>query len=397
MNKESERTNRYSKRKWWARRLAALIPIVMVLGLFLPAPVQAEGGIAISGNFYRQEFRLFPGESLISPDIYVMAFNNSDTDMLIKMSTQVPPGVNLILSPVEFTLPPGGQQKIEVGIELSSDAVPGKYEVGITADSYPEAAEEGFTLAGAAQQEADLIIFGEAGSVSIVTLTHEGEPFPAIVRLFEQIEAESILCGYSDTGTLDMRLVPGDYVVEAYLEDTKVAEESFTLAADEEKNIILTARTAFIVGFSAVPNFYTESKELAFANLQYTIKNIYQPLDDIEVILKVNLDGAVLDEISIFSLSTLSTGNTGASYNNYIPLQGWEGGTYGFKLDLLVGGELYTTSLEEELEVTAPPAALMVSWAVLGGTIGVILIIGALILSIILVRRRRALRNSGQR
>ncbi len=148
MNKESERTNRYSKRKWWARRLAALIPIVMVLGLFLPAPVQAEGGIAISGNFYRQEFRLFPGESLISPDIYVMAFNNSDTDMLIKMSTQVPPGVNLILSPVEFTLPPGGQQKIEVGIELSSDAVPGKYEVGITADSYPEAAEEGFTLAG---------------------------------------------------------------------------------------------------------------------------------------------------------------------------------------------------------------------------------------------------------
>ena len=397
MNKESEWMTRYSKRKWWVKQLAALIPIVMVLGLLLPAPVHAEGGIAISGNFYCQHFRLFPGESLNSPDIYVMAFNNSDIPMRVGMSTQVPPGVELILSPVGFTLLPGGQQKVEVGIELSPEAVPGEYEVGITADSYPEAAEEGFILAGAAQQEAKLTIFGEAGSVSLVTLTHEGEPFPAIVRLFEKIESDSILCGYSETGTLDMRLVPGDYVVEAYLEDTKVAEESFTLAADEEKSITLTARTAFIVGFSAVPNYYTESKELAFANLEYTIKNIYRPLEDIEVILKVNLYGAVLDEISIFSLSTLSTGNTAASYNNYIPPQGWKSGTYTFQTELYVGGKLYTTSLEEELEVTAPPAALMVSWTVLGGIIGAVLIIIAVIASLILVRRRRALRSLGQR
>jgi len=400
MNIELERITRYSKRKWWLRHLAALIPIVMMLALFLPAPVYADGGIAISGNFYRQHFRLFPGESLISPDIYVTVFNNSEDGMRVKMSTQVPPGVEFILSPVEFTLPPGEQQKIEVGIELSPEAVPGEYEVGITADSYPETAEEGFMLAGAAQQEADLTIFGEAGSVSIVTLTHEGEPFTGVVRIFEQLESKSNLCGFSNTGTLDMRLAPGDYVVECYLEDTLVAEDSFTLAADEEKEITLIARAAFIVGVSAVPNYYTESKELAFANLEYTIKNIYQPLDDIEVVLKVNLDGTMLDEISIFSLSILNTGNTRASYNNYTPPDGWESGNYGFIMELYVQGEPYNQSeevlLPTKIAQAGPPGGIVtepedagtaINWPIVGGIIGGVMLI---VIIVAVIRKRRS-------
>lgn len=401
MNKELERMTGYLKRKWWLRSITALIPIVMLLGLFLPAPVLADGGIAISGNFYRQDFRLFPGESLISPDIYVTAFNNSDTDMRIEMSTQVPPGVNLILSSVDFILPPGGQQRIEIGIELSPDAIPGKYEVGITADSYPETAEEGYILAGAAQQEADLTIFGEAGSVSIITLTNEGEPFTGIVRLYEQIESESNLCGFSNTGTLDMRLAPGDYVVECYLEDILVAEDSFSLAADEEKSVTLIARTAFVVGFSAVPNYFVESKELAFANLEYTIKNIYQPLDDIEVVLKVNREGTLVDEISVFSLSTLSTGNTAASYNNYIPPEGWESGDYGFIMELYVQGELYNQSeevlLSTKIAQAEPPGGIVTepedadiatNWPMVGGIMG-----GVVVIVIVAVLRRKRRRN----
>jgi len=51
----------------------------------------------------------------------------------------------------------------------------------------------------------------------------------------------------------------------------------------------------------------------------------------------------------------------------------------------------------EVIEVTAPSAVPMVSWAVLGKIIGGILIIVAVIVSAILVRRRRALKSSGQR
>ncbi len=374
----------YSERKWGARCLAPLILIVLGLSLLLPAVAQAGGGIAISGSFYRQHFRLLPGESLSTPDIYVEVFNNSDSPMRVGMSTQVPPGVELTLSITEFQLPPGGQQRVEVGITVSPEAVPGEYVVAITADSYPEG--EGFVLAGAAKQQAKLTIFGEAGTVSIVTVTHEGEPFPAMVRLYALVEGERILCGYSETGRLEMRLAPGDYLVEAYFNDTNVAEDSFTLAADEEKNITLIARTAYIVGFSAVPNYYTESGELAFVKLVYTIKNIYQPLEDAEVILKVSLDGAALDEISVFSVSPLNTGNTAASYNNYVPPRGWRSGTYGFKLELLVGGELYTTSLEEKLSVELLPA---VNLALIGG-ISAAVTGGAVAYYIGRRRRRRA-------
>lgn len=48
----------------------------------------------------------------------------------------------------------------------------------------------------------------------------------------------------------------------------------------------------------------------------------------------------------------------------------------------------------EVMEVTAPPAAPVVSWAVLGIIIGAILIIIAAIASVILLRRRRAVRSS---
>ena len=51
----------------------------------------------------------------------------------------------------------------------------------------------------------------------------------------------------------------------------------------------------------------------------------------------------------------------------------------------------------EVMQVTAPPAAPVVSWAVLGIIIGAILIIIAAIVSVMLVRRRRALRSLGQR
>ena len=101
----------YSERKWRTRLLAPLILVVLAFSLLLPAPAQAGGGIAISGNFYRQNFSLFPGESLSTPDIYVQVFNNSDSTMLVSMSTQVPPEVELTLSTAEFQLAPGGQQR----------------------------------------------------------------------------------------------------------------------------------------------------------------------------------------------------------------------------------------------------------------------------------------------
>lgn len=370
--------------KWWARRLAHLIPIILVLSLVLSTPVQA-GGIGISGTFSGQHFQLVPGESLSAPDIYVVVFNNSDSEMRVKLTPQTPSGVELILSTVDFLLPPGSQQRIEVGVSVDLEAAPGEYILTLTAEACPEG--EGIKLAGAAQMQAKLTIFGEAGRLLLSTVTTEGEPFRATVKLYRKAEGQTLPCGHSETGKLEARLTPGDYLAEAYLQDTKVAEESFTLAADEEKEITLVARTVFIAGFTVVPNYYTETGELAFAKIVYTINNLYQPLKEVKAILEVKLEGQAVEEVELISLPSLDVGQTGGS-SNYVPTEGWQSGTYSFKIELYSQGKLYTQSLAQEMSAEAAEGgSTAINWPLIGGIVGGVVVIIALVM---LLRRRRA-------
>lgn len=91
-----------------------------------------------------------------------------------------------------------------------------------------------------------------------------------------------------------------------------VREES-SLQADETKDIAVVVHTAFTYGFSAVPNYYEYTGEIAFVNLVYTIKNIYQPLPRIRATLRVSLDSELLEE-EIISLPTLDVGSIEGSY-----------------------------------------------------------------------------------
>ena len=369
--------------KRWARHLAHLILIIVALSLVFTAPVQA-GGIGISGTFSGQHFQLVPGESQSTPDIYVVVFNNTDSDMRVKLTPETPFGVELILPMMDFLPASGSQQRIEVGVTVSPEAAPGEYTLTLTAEACPEG--EGIKLAGAAQMQAKLTIFGEAGRLLLSVIAPEGEPFSAIVKLYRKAEGQSIPCSHSETGKLETRLTPGDYLAEAYFEDTKVAEESFSLAADEEKEITLVARTVFLAGFSVVPNYYTETGKLAFAKVLYTINNIYQPLKDVKAILEVTLEGQAVEEVELISLPSLDVGQTGGS-SNYVPTEGWQGGTYSFKIELYSQGKLYTQSLAEEM--SAEPAeggTAVINWPLIGGIVGGVVLIAL----VILLRRRRA-------
>ncbi|MFC2002108.1 hypothetical protein ACFLUZ_06390 [Chloroflexota bacterium] len=150
-------------------RLRSLVyPIIVAITLLsfaLPTPVAARG-LAISGTFYRQHFQLFPGETLRTPDIYLVVFNREDEDIRVKLTTQAPPGVEIMLDQSYFPIPPGEQRKIEVGVSIGTEAVPGEYLLAIGAEIQP-AEGEGITIVGAAEQRAKLTILGEAGPVQI--------------------------------------------------------------------------------------------------------------------------------------------------------------------------------------------------------------------------------------
>ena len=115
------------------RGVSCLALLFLLAGLCWSLPVQAAGGFAMSGSFYAQDFELPQGSSLKTPGVYVVVFNNTDDDIDVRMTTETPPAVKLILTEDDFQLKAGQQNKVEISVEVGQEAIPGEYKIGITA------------------------------------------------------------------------------------------------------------------------------------------------------------------------------------------------------------------------------------------------------------------------
>jgi hypothetical protein len=373
---------------------------IACLCLMTPVAVLAQG-VGLSGNFYRQYFEMAPGETSASSDIYVVVFNNGDSPVNIDMVTEAPDGVTIALSQDEFTLDAGKSQTVNITVQVGQQAVAGEYTLSVSADVYREGT--GIKITGGGQQQAKLSILGEAGKINISSVTHDGKSFPALIYIYKSISGELTEVRTPETGNMETRLNPGDYIAQAKYSNITIAQESFTLASNEEKSITLVCSTLNIEEFAVTSNLSADNR-LTSAKISYTINNIYQPLDNVSAMLYAAYKGQTLDEIEIVSFSTLDAGSRSGSYN-YIPAAGWQSGSYTFVLKLKVGDDFYDTSDEKILESNAgtvstqsthntqttqsgeitPPFGL--TWLTLGLIAGGILLL--LILIIILVKRRK--------
>ena len=371
------------------------------------APVQAQGGFAMSGSFYAQKLELPLGASIRTPDIYVVIFNNSSEAINVKITTNVPQGVTLVLSEYIFPLGANSQKKLDVGIDIGMEAVPGDYEIGVTAQPYKEGVE-GIQIVGGASQEADLTISGEVGIVDISTVSTNGAPVPAQIVLIRAYEQDSFEMARTETGSLVTNVAPGNYVTRAYVAGRELAVESFSVAANEQKTLSLTIKTVYFEGFEIVPLNQTDTGKLVMVHVVATVKNLLDAFDAVKVNLFVSSE-TQQESANLINLSRLEKGDLELS-NNYMPADGWRQGIYIFKLELEVGGQIYTTSNAKTLKVdemgktslvgtsdatesitstpTSPAEAESESsntWLIIAGAaVGVLLII-----TIILLARRR--------
>ncbi len=368
------------------RATSTLLPLLSILIAMAPQPVQAAGGIGMAGTFYAQDFEIPQGAEVSNESIYVVVFNESDSEFTVHLTATAPEEVELLLSEQDVPLQPGEQIKIYIGVRVGEDAVPGEYKLTITAEGRPSGSEQGIQIMTAVAQEASLKVTGEAAWLAVAVVSPSGYPVVAAVRLFKEIQGTLREFASSQTGTLEAKVSLGRYIVRAYVGGKKLAEETVDItAANERKEVTLVVKTVYFANFGFVRHYYTETGELAFAKVVYQVSNLYQPMADVKLVLKVSLDGEALEEILLLSLSELSLGDIGGSWE-YTPHQGWEGGTYAFQGELYVGGKLYATSLPEELEVTAPSAAV-VNWPLIGGIIG-----GVVVVALIVVQTRRRIR-----
>jgi len=375
--------SRFHTRGRGAISLASLL-VLTCLYLTCPCcvlPAQAEGGVALSGSFYAQTFELPQGSSLTAPDVYVVVFNNSDGDFGVRMTTQAPFGVKLILSEEDFLLKPGEHKRVEIGVEVSLDAAPGEHEVSVTAEPYQEG-EGGIQIMGAAGQSARLVVVGESASATVQTVSPEGEPVPGVVRLFKILAGQRYEVAYSETGVVQVVIAPGSYVAAGYIAGEKLAEESFEVAANDQKMVSLILETVYFESFGLVPNYSRATDELVFAQVVYTVKNLYRPVKTAEIILHVSLNGISVDEVSLATLNPLEMGRVSLNYN-YVSSEGWRSGTYSFKLELLLEGKSCATTLEERLSVAEESVAtrsteiVAINPALIGGVVATVVVMAA--------------------
>ncbi len=370
----------------------ALGVVIFLAGLEIaPMLASAQGaGIALTGTFGWQRYEVVPGMSISTPAAYVNVQNTGKLPLQVTMFSNTPAGVNIIFSEDEFTLPAGGGKRVDITVEVLPDAVPGEYTLSVAAEGRVNVEGGGeVKIAAAAGQEAPLIITGESAKVIVQTLNPKGDPIPIKVFLAKITGDSESQVGYSETGLLEIRVTPGQYHTWAYLAERKVADERFTIAANEEKTISLTVSTAYFSGFTLTPGYYTETGKLASVKIFYHINNVYELITDVELILKVSLNGEALEEVSLLSLSQLDLGDISGTWD-YTPPQGWEDGIYTFQAELYVGGKFYATTLEEQLEVAAPTAVTAPFNLLLIISIGAgVIIVGMAILLVVLLRRRR--------
>ena len=323
--------------------------MLWLCGLLVPAPMLAQGGLAISGSFHNQDFVIPQGSSISGPSIDVVVFNNGIEAINIKMTSQAPPGVTISLSEQNFTLGPAEQRQVLVGVAVAATVAPGQYDLNIAAQSYIEAAN-GIQIAGAAGQNAKLTVTGESAQVTLQALSPDGQPIVATVRLYRVVNGQDLEVASSQTGNLQTTVVPGSYTADSYVGGQQVAEQSFTLAANDKITVNLSGATVYFASFGVVPNYDKDSGKLAFVQVVYTIKNLYQQVNTGDILLQVSFNGTPLAPITLNTLSPLAVGSAGLN-SNYVPNGGWVDGSYDFKLDLNLDGKYYTSSTVAHLDV----------------------------------------------
>ena len=296
---------------------------LMMLGI---QSVHAQGGFAVSGTFAGYQYKLIAGERITSENVYATFRNNYDIEIDVQLVYEAPEGVEFLVDEDIITIPAGQTVRIPIGIALADSVVPGDYIISVFAQVLPDQTQ-GVTLVGSAGLNARLSVFGEAGRVTIRSLTTRGDRFTASIELFRIEEDGRLFSVATAENELSDRVVVGNYVARSYYQGRTIGEEFFTVNNNDNLTILLIARTVFIRSFIVEPVFFEDRNILSSATVSYSLENIYEVINNIKLDLVVRLDGEVVETTEMFLVPVLNPGRTEGRFN-YIPRQGWQAGRY---------------------------------------------------------------------
>lgn len=314
---------------------------LVALILFMPfQAIRAEGGFGVSGNFSSYSYKMVPGETLFTPDVSVLFFNNYDHPITVELlptltnadgsPTTVEDRIRFIIDDSTITIPAESTLEVPLGIELDESAPAGEYLIGLSAEVVPDSVD-GIAVTGSAELQTELTVFGEAGDISIQTLDMFDAELPVELSVFRDDEDGLFSVGSSFDGTFADRKIPGDYYVVARYKDTEVARQAFKIIDGEVTTIELVAQTVFISELTLTPVFDDTTGTLLDARLDYTMINIHTIVDDIRIILVATYDDTPFYESEVALVPFLPEDEF-TDQLSFTPELDWQVGTYSFQL-----------------------------------------------------------------
>jgi hypothetical protein len=281
-----------------------------------------------------------------------------------------------------FSLGANDQFQILFAIDVPEQTEPGQYVAAIVAETAEPSAVEGTTLFEVVTRSiiaVEIVVPGErdvsfelgepeltddTGSARlIVPITNTGnwrvQPEGALTISSEDgevvteapIAMDSV---YANTSTiievlLPEQFAPGDYTVHGNLVDP---ESNFEVDIAETFVTFESSTTA-----AATPDFVLDPLTITpvgdpvqFADVAITIDNSGEPIPTGKVVLAVSKDGELVEEYVLTQNQAMPQGTSTIS-QRYIPMTGWESGTYTFAINVYSVDEAGTETVIATVEV----------------------------------------------
>lgn len=311
------------------KKIAGLIITVSLFFAFsLDDQSVGANGFGVSGSFSNYHYKIVPGETIETPNVNVVFFNNYDVDIQVEITPNGPDGVDFILDESIVGIDANSSITIPIGITADINTVPGEYMLGISARVLP-ADQEGISVVGAAELRTNLTVFGEAGDLRINVVDVFGDSFTGNIRLF-RVEGGAIAPVDETNGTfIEDRYIPATYRVFVYYEGLQVAQKDIVLNDGDTLTEAVTVQTLFINRFDINPMFNQVTEEFTTARLSYTLENPYINLENVDLTVDVSYEGEFQETFEGGSLSIIPEGEFSGNFI-YFPSSAWQAGTYEF-------------------------------------------------------------------
>ena len=325
---------------------------IFTLGLSLQI-VQASGGFAVSGNFSNYHYKMVTGETISTPDVHIIFFNNYAIEIEVELSprvTQLDGSPTFMADRLEFMvdslrviIPAFENLIVPIGIKLDPAAPAGDYLIGLSAEIISKGLD-GITITGSAELRTQLSIFGEAGDLDIQTFDVFGDPLLTTLTMYRTEGSHLVPVRTSKDGLITDRVIPGDYVVIGTIRGMEVLKESFHVMDQTITQLDLYAQTIFIENIKITPLISESTHLISRIKIDYTLINIHTTVEDIRLVLVTTYQDDANQRTEESAIPYLPETHFESSFNT-LPVDGWETGNYTYKIEMYLGDYLLKDSL----------------------------------------------------